>query len=66
MSDIVARYLALTSDPRRVVASPEARYFGYLFGDDTLVRLAPRASRTPASRSGTAAPRPGRSRHSSR
>ena len=37
MSDIVARYLALTGDPRRVVASPEARYFGYLLGDDTLV-----------------------------
>ncbi|MBP7242449.1 SDR family oxidoreductase [Amaricoccus sp.] len=37
MSDIVARYLALTGDPRRVVPSPEARYFGYLLGDDTLV-----------------------------
>ncbi|HET9069792.1 MAG TPA: SDR family oxidoreductase [Amaricoccus sp.] len=37
MSDIVARYLALTGDPRHVVASLEARYFGYLLGEDTLV-----------------------------
>lgn len=37
MSDIVARYLALTGDTRRVEGSPDARYFGYLIGDDTLV-----------------------------
>lgn len=37
MSDMVARYLALTGDPRPVVADPEARYFGYALGDDTLV-----------------------------
>jgi uncharacterized protein YbjT (DUF2867 family) len=37
MSDMVARYLALTGDPRPVVSSPDARYFGYVLGDDTLV-----------------------------
>lgn len=37
MSDIVARYLGLVGDPRRVVGSPEARYFGYVLGDETLV-----------------------------
>ena len=37
MSDIVARYLELTGDPRRVIGSPEAPYFGYVLDDDTLV-----------------------------
>jgi uncharacterized protein YbjT (DUF2867 family) len=37
LSDMVARFLALTGDPRQVVASPGARYFGYVLGDDTLV-----------------------------
>ena len=37
LCDIVGRYLALAGDPRQVVASPDARYFGYVLGDDTLV-----------------------------
>jgi uncharacterized protein YbjT (DUF2867 family) len=37
LCDIVGRYLALTGDPRPVVASPDARYFGYVLEDDTLV-----------------------------
>jgi uncharacterized protein YbjT (DUF2867 family) len=37
LSEIVARFLELTADPRRVVASREARYFGYVLEDDTLV-----------------------------
>jgi uncharacterized protein YbjT (DUF2867 family) len=37
LSDIVARYFELTADPRRVVASPDARYFGYMLDDNALV-----------------------------
>jgi uncharacterized protein YbjT (DUF2867 family) len=37
MSAIVARYLALTGDPRPVEASPAARDFGYVLEADTLV-----------------------------
>ena len=37
LSEAVARYLALTGDPRTVVATPDARYFGYVLGEDTLV-----------------------------
>ena len=51
LSDIVGRYLELTGDPRRVVGSPDAPYFGYVLDDDTLVpgdgaRIAPTASRS--------------------
>jgi uncharacterized protein YbjT (DUF2867 family) len=46
MSDVVARYLGLVGDARRVIGSPEARYFGYVLDDATLVpgaaaRIAP-------------------------
>jgi uncharacterized protein YbjT (DUF2867 family) len=46
LSDIVARYLKSVNDPRRVVGRSEARYFGYVIGDDTLTpgagaRIAP-------------------------
>jgi uncharacterized protein YbjT (DUF2867 family) len=36
-SDIVARYLEATNDPREVVAGRDARYFGYQLDDLTLV-----------------------------
>jgi uncharacterized protein YbjT (DUF2867 family) len=35
--DIIGRFLKATDDPREVVASREARYFGYLLDDLTLV-----------------------------
>ena len=37
MAEIVKRYLTAIGDPRTVVADPQARYFGGLPGDDTLV-----------------------------
>ena len=36
-SDIVARYLGASNDPRKVVASRDALYFGYKLDDETLV-----------------------------
>src|SRR5262244_3007863 len=38
-SDIVARYLKAIGDPRQVVRDPEARYFGGLVDDRSLVPL---------------------------
>src|SRR5262249_38951238 len=38
-SDIVARYLKATGDPRTVVSDPEARYWGGLVDDRSLVPL---------------------------
>lgn len=37
LSDLVRRYLLATKDARQVVADPQARYFGALLQDDTLV-----------------------------
>ncbi len=37
MSELVARYLKATNDPRQVVSDPEARYFGARLDDRTLV-----------------------------
>ncbi len=37
LSELVQRYLQATKDPRKVVADPQARYFGALLQDDTLV-----------------------------
>lgn len=37
MSELVARYLKATNDPRQVVNDPEARYFGARLDDRTLV-----------------------------
>jgi uncharacterized protein YbjT (DUF2867 family) len=37
LSELVARYLAKTNDPRTVVADEHARYFGAELKDDTLV-----------------------------
>lgn len=37
LSELVQRYLAATQDPRKVVADPQARYFGALLEDSTLV-----------------------------
>lgn len=37
LSDLVARYLAATGDPRKVVADDQARYFGTLLDDGSLV-----------------------------
>jgi uncharacterized protein YbjT (DUF2867 family) len=37
LSDLVRRYLLATNDARQVVADPQARYFGALLQDDTLV-----------------------------
>jgi uncharacterized protein YbjT (DUF2867 family) len=38
-NDIVARYLKAIGDPRQVVRDPEARYFGGLVDDRSLVPL---------------------------
>jgi uncharacterized protein YbjT (DUF2867 family) len=37
--EIVARYLKAIGDPREVVRDPEARYFGGLVDDQSLVPL---------------------------
>lgn len=37
MSDLVARFLKATGDPRRVIADPHARYFGTEIDDRSLV-----------------------------
>ncbi len=37
LSELVARYLKATGDPREVVGDPEARYFGVRLNDRTLV-----------------------------
>ena len=37
MSDIVAQYLKAMNDPRKVVSDPEARYYGLLINDQSLV-----------------------------
>jgi uncharacterized protein YbjT (DUF2867 family) len=37
MSELVARYLTATNDPRQVVSDPQARYFGARLDDRTLV-----------------------------
>lgn len=37
MSELVTRYLQAMKDPRKVVADPEARYFGLLINDQSLV-----------------------------
>lgn len=37
LSDLVQRFLAASNDPRKVVADPQARYFGAELKDDTLV-----------------------------
>jgi uncharacterized protein YbjT (DUF2867 family) len=37
MSDLVARFLKATNDPRKVIADPHARYFGTELGDRSLV-----------------------------
>ena len=37
MSEMVARYLKATGDPREVVGDPEARYFSIRLDDHTLV-----------------------------
>jgi len=37
LADLVQHYLASKDDPRKVVADPQARYFGALLADDTLV-----------------------------
>jgi len=37
MSDLVARYLKATNDPRKVIADPRARYFGTELNDRSLV-----------------------------
>lgn len=37
MSDLVARFLKATSDPRKVIADPHARYFGTDLDDRSLV-----------------------------
>ncbi len=37
LSDLVARYLAATGDARKVVADDQARYFGALLNDGSLV-----------------------------
>ncbi|MBV9572258.1 MAG: SDR family oxidoreductase [Alphaproteobacteria bacterium] len=37
MSELVARYLKATNDPRGVVGDPHALYYGYEIGDETLV-----------------------------
>lgn len=37
LSELVARYLKETSDPRKVIADRDARYFGAYLEDDTLV-----------------------------
>jgi uncharacterized protein YbjT (DUF2867 family) len=39
MSELVARYLKATSDPREVVGDPQARYFGTHLDDRSLVPL---------------------------
>ncbi|TKB88270.1 MAG: SDR family oxidoreductase [Mesorhizobium sp.] len=36
MSDLVARFLKPTNDPRKVLADPNARYFGTELGDRSL------------------------------
>jgi uncharacterized protein YbjT (DUF2867 family) len=38
-SQIVARYLKAVGDPREVVSDPQARYFGSLVDDRSLVPL---------------------------
>jgi uncharacterized protein YbjT (DUF2867 family) len=40
-SDIVARYLKAVGDKRQVISDPQARYFGGLVGEQTLVPLGP-------------------------
>jgi uncharacterized protein YbjT (DUF2867 family) len=37
LSDLVARYLKATNDPREVIRDPEARYYGILVDDRSLV-----------------------------
>ena len=37
MSELVARYLQATHDPREVVSGPEARYFGRRLDERSLV-----------------------------
>lgn len=37
LADLVQRYLSVKGDPRKVVADPQARYFGALLQEDTLV-----------------------------
>lgn len=37
LSEIVARFLKVTNDPRRVVADPRAKYFGVELDDNSLV-----------------------------
>lgn len=37
LSDLVQRFLTASNDPRKVVADPQARYFGAELRDDTLV-----------------------------
>jgi hypothetical protein len=37
MSELVARYLKATNDPREVVSDPQARYFGTRLDDRSLV-----------------------------
>jgi len=37
LADLVRHYLQAKGDPRQVVADPQARYFGALLADDTLV-----------------------------
>jgi uncharacterized protein YbjT (DUF2867 family) len=37
MSELVARYLKATNDPREVVSDPEARYFGTRLDEPCLV-----------------------------
>jgi len=37
LSDLVQRFLTASKDPRKVVADPQARYFGAALKDDTLV-----------------------------
>jgi uncharacterized protein YbjT (DUF2867 family) len=38
-NEIVARYLKAVGDPRVIVSDPEARYFGGLVGEPSLVPL---------------------------
>ena len=44
MSDLVARYLKATGDPREVVGDPEVRYFGARLDDRTLVPVGDNSS----------------------
>jgi uncharacterized protein YbjT (DUF2867 family) len=37
MSELVARYLKLTNDPRKVISDPQARYYGIRVDDRSLV-----------------------------